>query len=221
MSRRPDRTADQRRANAADRDERLYARKRASQERRRASQERRAFDPAPPDPDDWVIEDADGAGLRRLGPPSDLRTALEGLVRRRGWTERLRSSAAWGNWDEIVGADLAQRCEPVRLAGGVLVVRAESQVWATQLRYLLPQLRANAEAVLGSGTVRSVRVVIGPLEGRTAPDVTSDVGSGEGAEVHAGVDADRPGRGPEQPGAPGRRGSAPPPDPDDRHGAQG
>jgi predicted nucleic acid-binding Zn ribbon protein len=167
---RPDSTAEQRRANAVDRDERVYQRKRASQARRRAAQERRGFDPAPPDPDDWVIEDEDGAGLRRLGPPTELAASLESFVRRRGWTERLRSSNAWGQWETIVGPDLAERCEPVRLAGGVLVVRAESQVWATQLRYLLPQLRANVEAVLGPGTVRSVRVVVGPLEGRTAPE---------------------------------------------------
>jgi predicted nucleic acid-binding Zn ribbon protein len=50
------------------------------------------------------------------------------------------------------------------------VVRAESQVWATQLRYMLPQLKARVEEVLGEGSVTDIRVVVGTLEGRQAPD---------------------------------------------------
>jgi len=67
--------------------------------------------------------------------------------------------------EEIVGADLARRCEPVRVAGGILVIRAESQVWATQLHYLTPVLLRSAAQVLGPDTVRSVRLVVGPLQG--------------------------------------------------------
>ncbi len=170
-----------RQANAADRDEQVYARKRARASKRRAAQERASFDPAPPDPDDWTIEDDAGAGLRRMAAPSAVGDAIETVLRRRGWTERIRSGAAWSNWEDIVGPELAPRCEPVRVAGGVLVVRAVSQVWATQLRYLLPQLQANAQQALGPGAVRSVRLVVGPLEGRTRPEVEPDRPTGPGA----------------------------------------
>lgn len=168
--RQEDPLARDRRAGAVDRDRYVYDRRRRTQARQRAQQDRAAFDPAPPTDDDWVVADEDTDGLRRIGAPTPVADTLASYVERRGWGERLRGANAWSRWDEIVGADLADRCEPVRLAGGSLVVRAESQVWATQLRYLLPQLRANVDEVLGPGTVKDVRIVVGPLEGRTEPD---------------------------------------------------
>ena len=163
---RRDRDRADRRANAADRDVEVYARKRARQARERARRERRSFDPAPPDPDrEWTVPAPEGDGLRRTTGPAPLGDALREALNRRGWDERLTGADAASRWERIVGAELAQRCEPVRLAGGTLVVRAESQVWATQLRYMLPQLRAKAEEVLGPGRVRDVRLEVGPLSG--------------------------------------------------------
>lgn len=157
---------DARRAAAADRDEHLYARKRARQARRRAAEERRNFDPAPPDDTAWTVPDDDDAGLQRVTPPTVVGDALQRLLEQRGWGERLRGAAAGQRWSEVVGPELAGRCEPVRLAGGILVVRAENQVWATQLRYLTDQIRQNAQVILGGATIREVRVVVGPLTGK-------------------------------------------------------
>jgi hypothetical protein len=164
---RPGATSDTRRAGAADRDLYLYDRKRAEQARARAKLDRATYDPAPADPDaEWTIEDDNGSGLARTSAPAPVGDALQQFLARRGWAERLSGATASQRWDEVVGPDLADRCEPVRLAGGTLVVRAESQVWATQLRYLLPQLVENTNTVLGGHQVREVRLVVGPLEGR-------------------------------------------------------
>jgi predicted nucleic acid-binding Zn ribbon protein len=169
MSRDPGRP-DPRRSGAADRDQHLYARKRAAQARQRARLDRRGFDPSPPTDDDWTVPDEETDGVHRVRRPTPVGDSLGAFLDRRGWGERLRAATAWNNWEDMVGADLAARCEPVRLAGGTLVVRAESQVWATQLRYMLPQLRARVEEVLGEGSVSDVRVVVGTLEGRAAPE---------------------------------------------------
>lgn len=166
-----DPVAEARRAGAQDRDERLYERKRAQQARQRARQDRDSFDPSPPDDEDWTVPEVVTDGVRRISPPEPIGDALERFVARRGWDERLRGANAWARWADIVGGDLAERCEPVRLAGGTLVVRASTQAWATQLRYLTGQLRSNAERLLGPGTVTQVRIVVGPLEGRTAPEL--------------------------------------------------
>jgi predicted nucleic acid-binding Zn ribbon protein len=163
--RREDPIAVARQAGAEDRNERIYAWKRVRRSRERARMERRAYDPAPPTDEDWTVPEDETDGVRRISPPTAVADTLEALVRRRGWDERLRGATAWTRWEDIVGADMARRCEPVRLAGGTLVVRAESTVWATQLRYLTPQLQANALEVLGAGSVTAIRIVIGPLEG--------------------------------------------------------
>ncbi len=168
--RREDPLARDRRAGAADRDERFYERKRRRQEQERRRGERKAFDPSPPEDEDWTIADEDTDGVHRLSRPTRLSESLQEMVRRRGWDERLRGASAWARWDQIVGGQLAARCEPVRLHRGVLTIRAESQIWATQLRYMIPHLISNVDAALGERTVREVRIVVGPLEGRERPD---------------------------------------------------
>jgi predicted nucleic acid-binding Zn ribbon protein len=161
-----DRGRADRRAGAADRDERLYAKKRAHQARQRAKLERRSYDPAPPDPDgEWTVAAEVGDGLRRTQPPAAIGDALQQLLAGKRWDEGLAGASASQRWPQIVGPELASRCEPVRLAGRTLIVRAENQVWATQLRYMLPQLQASANRALGEGRVAEVRLIVGPLQG--------------------------------------------------------
>lgn len=167
---RGDGRTDPRRASQSDRDELLYARLRAAQRRARARSDLADYDPAPPTDDDWTVPDEETDGLHRISRPTPVGDLIGDVLDRRGWRERLQASTASQRWADVVGEELAARCEPVRLAGGVLVVRAESQVWASQLRYMLVHLRERAETVLGGGTVREVRLVVGPLEGRSAPE---------------------------------------------------
>lgn len=105
-------------------------------------------------------------GLRRISPPTPVGESLARFIERQGWSERLRGADVATHWERIVGPELATRCEPVRIAGGRLVIRAELPVLAAQLRYLLPQIETNARSVLGPGTVSGVSVVVGPLQGQ-------------------------------------------------------
>ena len=90
-------------------------------------------------------------------PPS-LETLVAGLTSTKGWQARLRGARIHSAWNEIAGEELARHVQPVRLAGGVLVVRAESPAWATQVTYLATQLRDRANEVLGDDEVRTVTV---------------------------------------------------------------
>jgi predicted nucleic acid-binding Zn ribbon protein len=63
-------------------------------------------------------------------------------------------------WPEVVGERLARECVPAALEGGVLLVRASSQAWGAQIRFLGQEIRSAAERVAGSGTIRDVRVAI-------------------------------------------------------------
>lgn len=102
-------------------------------------------------------------------PPAALDEVLAGLVTRRGWGRRLEGARIHARWEEIAGEQLARHTEPVRLVGGVLVLRADSGAWATQVSYLSPQLAARANAVLGEEQVATVRVVTGRLQGGASP----------------------------------------------------
>ena len=105
----------------------------------------------------WDSPDA----AKSTPPPKRLDDVVEGLASQRGWGARLRGARIHGAWEQIAGEDLARHVQPVRLAGGVLVVRAESSAWATQVQYLSAELLARANDVLGEGEVRSVTVQTG------------------------------------------------------------
>jgi len=120
----------------------------------------------PPTEGDWTAADDDEPYLTRVEGPTALSGELARLTRRPGWSERLGAARVWAAWEDIVGAELVAHCEPVRLAGRVLVVRVVTPAWATQLRYLTARLVERADAVLGAGSVREVRVVVGRLEGQ-------------------------------------------------------
>jgi predicted nucleic acid-binding Zn ribbon protein len=123
----------------------------------------RVTDLGPVADDEWVVADEEEPTLRRVSGPVPLGSEVERLLRRPGWGERLGAGRVAAHWEEIVGADLAKRCEPVRLAGRVLVVRAESAAWATQLRYLSGQLLERLASVISDATVREIRVIVGRL----------------------------------------------------------
>ncbi len=118
----------------------------------------------PPHADeDWIV--AHGPDLRRVSPPDTVGDLLGDVVQRRRWRDRLRGVEIHQRWADIVGEELVRRCEPVRLAGGTLLIRAVDQTWATQLRYMLPQLRQRAGEILGPDLVERIQVTVGALEG--------------------------------------------------------
>jgi predicted nucleic acid-binding Zn ribbon protein len=111
--------------------------------------------PDPPDPDE----------PSRHKPPAPLAGLMEALTAKRGWARRLSGAQVHGRWAEIAGEELAAHTEPVRLHGGVLVIRVDSAAWATQVRYLTGELAQRANAVLGEGSVTKVTLTTGPLQG--------------------------------------------------------
>lgn len=84
---------------------------------------------------------------------------LDRLLVDRGWNVDVSVGSVMGRWPVIVGPDVARHCTPVTFDDGVLVVRAESTAWATQLRYMTSSLLARLEAEAGPGVVASLRIV--------------------------------------------------------------
>lgn len=113
--------------------------------------------------EDDIVVRRDEDVLEPVRGPVRLGETLGAVVDRRRWGERLRGAAIHGRWSEIVGSELAQRCEPVRLAGGILVVRTASATWATQIGYLSGSILERAQAIVGEDLVREIRVTVGPL----------------------------------------------------------
>ena len=71
-------------------------------------------------------------------------------------------------WPDVAGEELAARTMPVALTAQGLVVKATAPAWAAQVRFLIPQLRARAEPVVGR-KIPQIRVVVGPIGGPSEP----------------------------------------------------
>jgi predicted nucleic acid-binding Zn ribbon protein len=112
-----------------------------------------------------------GAGRRgraaRSGEPAGIGAVLDELLASPRWRPGTRLAELAGRWDEVVGERLAQECRPVSLADGTLLVEVSTAAWAVQLRFLEDEIRRRATETIGTGTVRTVRVVVdrGPRGG--------------------------------------------------------
>jgi predicted nucleic acid-binding Zn ribbon protein len=100
--------------------------------------------------------------------PPRLKELLSMVGRRLGLDHPSEVGALWGRWREIVGPDVAQHAEPSSLRSGLLRVRTDSPVWATEISYLADEIRRRTNETLGRDLVREVRVWTGPGAVRTA-----------------------------------------------------
>ena len=93
--------------------------------------------------------------------PTPLGDLLPKLVAGRGWAERMALGRLRESWPSVVGDLISSRSEPVKLARGVLTVRADGGAWASELTLLATSVASKADAFLGGGAVREVRVSAG------------------------------------------------------------
>jgi predicted nucleic acid-binding Zn ribbon protein len=94
--------------------------------------------------------------------PPRLKDLLSSMGRRLGLDHPSEVGALWGRWVEIVGPEVGKHAEPSSLRGGVLRVRTDSPVWATEISYLGEEIKRRANETLGRPLVDEVRVWTGP-----------------------------------------------------------
>ncbi|MCW2913070.1 MAG: hypothetical protein JWN52_1138 [Actinomycetia bacterium] len=105
---------------------------------------------------------------RGNGDPQMFGSAIRDLLADRGWEQKAAVGGVFGNWQGIVGKELAEHTKPEKFEEGELVVAADSTAWATQLRLLAGTLVRRLNEELGDGTVRRVKVV-GPASAPRRP----------------------------------------------------
>ena len=107
--------------------------------------------------------------------PAPIRTVLLDGARRWGLDKPLEIARVFGSWKEMVGDQVAARCEPGSLGNGVLKVWAASAPWANELKYLAPEVIRRVNAAVGQDVVRELRVALRP-----GPGAPSGRGAGRG-----------------------------------------
>ena len=73
--------------------------------------------------------------------PVNLDTTMSQLLRRLKMDSPAEVGSVFAAWDDVVGGDIAQHIQPVRLDENVLYVEATDAAWATQFRFLESDVR--------------------------------------------------------------------------------
>jgi predicted nucleic acid-binding Zn ribbon protein len=92
--------------------------------------------------------------------PRRVGESLDKVARRLGAPGARSLGAVFGHWDEIVGPAVAAHARPVSLRDGVLRVEVDEPGWATQLRYLAPDVIRRCGEAAGADVVVSVDVKV-------------------------------------------------------------
>jgi hypothetical protein len=105
---------------------------------------------------------------RRTGDLVPIGDVVDALMEEDVFSRGMPIATLARRWPELVGERLALATQPASLEGGVLLVRASDGPWGAQARYLADQIRERADLALGTGSVKSVRVIVGsgPPESR-------------------------------------------------------
>lgn len=98
---------------------------------------------------------------RKEREPASLGDLIPRFFTNAGLEGKMDLSRLVNAWTEAVGPLIASHSVPVGLSDGVLTVRADSAVWASELRLLGARVATAASAFLGGATVTEVRVQVG------------------------------------------------------------
>ena len=93
--------------------------------------------------------------------PRPLGASLERVAKHLGGPRANTLRVVFSHWIDIVGEVIADHVTPVSLVAGVLRVEADHPAWATEARFLGPEIVRRCEVVTGDDAVRRVDVKVG------------------------------------------------------------
>jgi predicted nucleic acid-binding Zn ribbon protein len=100
-----------------------------------------------------------GSGARpSKRDPQLLGNTLDDLFARNNWKKDVSVGSITAAWPQVVGTDIANHCEPETFVDGLLVVKASSSAWATQLRIITPRILSKIAEIIGPDIVHDLDI---------------------------------------------------------------
>lgn len=87
---------------------------------------------------------------RESDEPKPVAELINELVKERDWQSGLSEGEIFVKWREVVGDEIASRCEPIEIKNQKLVVQCSSTAWATQLNLVKNQLLESIKKITPS-----------------------------------------------------------------------
>lgn len=99
--------------------------------------------------------------------PRPVAESLDRITRAFGAPRARDLAALFSRWETVVGPEIAQHAEPRSLRDGVLILLVDQPAWATQLRYLAPELLARIGAGVSGSAVTEIQIRVAVEAGWT------------------------------------------------------
>lgn len=94
--------------------------------------------------------------------PTPIGGTLRGLARAWGIADPDETAQLFVSWEQIVGPEVASKCRPSSLKGGVLKVSTESSAWAWELKYLSAEMVRRVNQSVGKPLVKEIKPWVRP-----------------------------------------------------------
>lgn len=105
------------------------------------------------------VKENNEAPTRDNSEPKTVGELINELVRIRDWQGGLSEGEIFLKWREIVGDEIAERCEPVEIKEQKLFIQCSSTAWATQLNLVKTSVLESIQRITPSITAIEI---IGP-----------------------------------------------------------
>jgi predicted nucleic acid-binding Zn ribbon protein len=93
----------------------------------------------------------------RADEPAPIAASLDRVLRSLHAPAARTVKTVFTEWPELAGPGLAAHAQPIALRDGELVVEVDDPAWASQLRWLEPELRARLEALPDGPKIDRIR----------------------------------------------------------------
>jgi len=93
--------------------------------------------------------------------PQLISDVLKNLIQDREWQSGIAERNLFVNWENIVGANIAEHAEPIAILEGVLTIRTSSTAWATQLNLISNDVLSSLQKSAPGALVERLSI-IGP-----------------------------------------------------------
>jgi predicted nucleic acid-binding Zn ribbon protein len=90
--------------------------------------------------------------------PRRVKESLDPIARKLGAPRAAALEAVFARWTDVVGEIVAAHATPRSLRKGTLVVAVDDSAWATELRFLGPQIIERCAELAGPETVLKIEV---------------------------------------------------------------
>ncbi|KJR99547.1 MAG: hypothetical protein VR65_16370 [Desulfobulbaceae bacterium BRH_c16a] len=99
------------------------------------------------------------AGLKK-NKKNDIAGVLPRLLRDNGWEKQIDLHSIFPNWRKLVGDEICEHAQPLKIERGVLWIEVENSSWLQQFQYEKLDLLDNLNRFLKLSTLNDIKMVL-------------------------------------------------------------